>query len=128
MIVEDLTALLQGTAGIAAIVGTRVYLMVLPEAAVMPAIRYLRVSRHTQGTMDGTNYCGEKFQLECTADDAKTVELLAQAVRALVNFSGVAGATSIHKIAIDDERNMPWDVTTQHFRTDVDVTIFHQNL
>jgi hypothetical protein len=128
MIVEDLTALLVGNAGVSALVGTRVYLMILPEGAVMPAIRYIRVARTTVDTMEGTSYCGEKFQIECLADDPKTVELIAQAVRTLVNFTGTQGATSVHKIDIDDERNAPWDSESLHYRTDLDIKIWHQNL
>jgi len=126
MLVEDLTAFLQANAGVLAIIGNRVYPRVMPESATVPALVYSQISAPHECTMDNARYVEESFQLECTAGDYKTAKQLAVAVRnALEGFQGAMGGTAVHGIFIQSERDAPWDMETLHYRTDVDVKVWH---
>ena len=130
MMVEDLTSFLQANSTVNAIIGNRVFPRILPEGSTttnyLPAVVYNQVAAPHECTMDNARYVEETFQLECTADDYKTAKQLAVAVRnALEGFSGSMGGTNVHGIFIQAERDAPWDMETLHYRTDVDVKIWH---
>lgn len=127
MLVEDLFGFLTtNPAATAAIVGPRVYPRILPESATLPAMVYSQLAAPHSCTLDNARYVEETFQLECTADDYKTAKQLAVAVRNdLEGFQGMMGGTNVHGVFIEAERDAPWDMETLHYRTDIDVKIWH---
>lgn len=80
---------------VAAIIGTRAYPDVLPQAVTYPAIRFQRIStpRSQYRTLDGhANYASPRFQIDCWATQKSQALELADAVyRLLEGFTGYAG-------------------------------------
>ncbi len=72
-------AKLAGNSGVAALVSTRIYPVILPQDPTTPAISYQRISNTEQ---DGTSTLREtRYQVDCWDDDFSSVQSLADAVR-----------------------------------------------
>ncbi len=93
-----LYALLTADPTVSAIVGARVYPMVMPQRATFPAVTYFRVSGGQQNTLDG--YSGTenpRIQVDCWAKKYADVKALAAAIRAAMD-----GATTFRALCISD--------------------------
>lgn len=65
--------------GVAALVSTRVYPVLMPQSPTLPAISYQRISNTEQ---DGTSTLRvTRYQVDCWDDDYAGVQTLADAVR-----------------------------------------------
>lgn len=70
---------LTGTSGVAALAGTRVYPLNLPQTPTLPAISYQRVSNTEQ---NGTSTLRTtRYQVDCWAESYSAVQSLASAVK-----------------------------------------------
>lgn len=70
---------LAGDSGVAALVGTRVYPMMLPQTPTLPALSYQRVSSTEQnGT---TTLRTTRYQVDCWAESYSVGQSLASAVK-----------------------------------------------
>jgi hypothetical protein len=131
MIEAGLTALLLGNTAVAAIVGDRVYPLVLPGKPgteevrkYVPSVTYQRVSStRVAGTLQGpSELVGARIQVDAWADSYATVKHLADAIRSAVDgFKGTAGGKDIQGafLEIDFDQFEPdvrlWRVT-QNYR------------
>lgn len=92
---------------VAALVGTRVYALQLPQNPTFPAMVYTRIStpRSQYRTLDGrANYASPRFQLDCWATDFGVVMELGQAVYGLLEgYAGISAGLSVDYISTDDE-------------------------
>jgi hypothetical protein len=101
-----LRAVLTGDAGVAALVGGRIYPLRLPAKPIWPAIRYARVSTVLDRTVDGS--LGRKvarFQIDCWDETPDGADTLARAVEAaLAAFSGTSAGARILHSRLDNEQ------------------------
>lgn len=106
---SKLYALLTADPAVSAIVGTRVYPMVLPQRCTFPAASYFRVSGGQQNTLDG--YSGTenpRIQVDCWAREYADAKALASAIRTAMD-----GATNFKALCISD-RDMYEDDAELH--------------
>jgi hypothetical protein len=101
--------LVQGSSNpVRAIIGTRAYPLVLPQAPAYPAIRYQRIST-VRGPYRGmatgrAGYSRPRFQLDAYATTPAGAQALADAVRSVLDgFKGTASGVEIGSIALEDE-------------------------
>lgn len=77
-----LVARLMATAGLVALVGSRVYPQVVPQDAAMPALAYQRISEMPQYSHSGFSALSRtRFQITAEAGTMATVKAVAQQVR-----------------------------------------------
>lgn len=97
MIEEALRAVLLADAGVAALVGTRVYPLVLPQAGTLPAITYQVVAGDADYVMEGASGLAfKRVQVDCWADTYSAAAGLRAAVTAaLGGFAGSAGSPAV---------------------------------
>lgn len=92
---------------VAALVGTRVYPMVLPQNTSYPAIRLQRIStpRSQYRTMDGrADYASPRMQVDVYALTHAAAIAVAQAIyETLEGYHATVGGLRIDAISIDDE-------------------------
>lgn len=92
---------------VAALVGTRVWPDVLPQAPLLPALRYQRIStpRSQYRTLDGrADYASPRFQIDVYATARLEAINIAQAVYQLLEgFHGTVGGLRIDAVSTDDE-------------------------
>jgi len=80
---------LLATAGVSALVGTRIYRLVLPQNPRLPALTLQRISRVTNDTMSGdTGPDDFRIQVDSWAADPAAAEQLAAAVEAVLRNWG----------------------------------------
>ncbi|KKM90811.1 hypothetical protein LCGC14_1234830 [marine sediment metagenome] len=115
---------------VGALVGTRVYPMVLPQNVTPPAISYLQTggerSVHTGGSSGLAN---ARVQISCWATTYLGSKALADAARlSLEAFSGELGGgggrTIVQGAFVSDEREF-YESTVRLYRTDLDFEIWH---
>ena len=106
-----LYTLLSGTAGVAALVGTRIYPVVAPQNATLRRITYFRVT-DTPGYVFSTAApkTGEPlFQVSCWGASYASAKAVAEAVKAVLGAytSGTVGGVSVLAMYLEDERDLP---------------------
>jgi hypothetical protein len=99
---EAIYYLLSNDATVSGLVGTRIYPMVVPRNAAMPAIAYQQISGVREHTMTGPiGMVKARFQINCWAETYATADAIAEAVRKeLDGYSGVASDTWIYDITL----------------------------
>lgn len=86
MIEADLVALLKNTAGVTAIVGTRIYPAPAPESATLPNVTWQQIADTPARVADGVlNLRRSRFQVDVWADSALVAINGAKAVRAAID-------------------------------------------
>lgn len=121
-----LYAHLVGHAGVAQIAGTRVYPLLIPQNAAMPALAYRRVSTvsdEAHGSDPGLE--AARFQLDALARTYRDAIALRDAVRlALKGFKGLLGTVPVQAVlwlsSWDD-----YDEDLELFRQTMDIRIWH---
>ncbi len=126
---EALYSYLKGYAGLAALVSTRIYPLILPQDSTFPAVTYQRISGpriHTMGNDPGLAY--PRFQVSCwgkTYASAKAVA--AQVIAALQNQRnttwGGTGGVMVQASILESDRDL-YEPDTQVYHVPVDVTIW----
>jgi hypothetical protein len=126
MIIEDIAAFLAADAGVSALIGTRIYPMLLPQNATKPAVVYSQVSGVRVTTHDkAKNFTDQVYQLQCIADDPKSVKNLSEKVRqAMEGFQGTMGATNVQGVFMTAERDAPYQLDSLTYRTDLDFRLY----
>ena len=83
-------------ATLAALVGTRVYPLLVPQDATMPAIAYQKISSTKHQAHDGSSHLARsRFQFTVEADDYATAKATATAVKTCWDsFAGYVGSTT----------------------------------
>jgi len=101
-------SLLAAGGDVAELVATRIYPLMLPQPATLPAVTYQRIAGDWDITMDGANnYAEEMFQVNCWATSYKGARQLADTVRKVLdNYDDTTGYVQIHCIHLEDEGDM----------------------
>jgi hypothetical protein len=89
LIEAGIVTLLLDDAGIAALIGTRMYAVLVPETTVYPCLSYQVVSSVSQYTVDRKEFGQKRIQFDCWASLYSDAENLKQALRnRLTAYSG----------------------------------------
>lgn len=121
-------------AGLAALVGDRVYPKKLPQPKppkkpTLPAIVYHRITTPREHDQDGSaNLHSPLWQFDCFATTDGQASEVARVLRlALDGFAGTmggVGGVAVDAAFVEDEQD-DYDDTTEFFRSIVDFTIMH---
>lgn len=105
VIEEALVDILEADAAVAAVVDDRIYPIVLPQGAMLPAIVYQRISGPRAETMQGpSGLAWPRFQFVSVGATFGDAMAVAVAVRqALDGYRGMVGGVTIHGILILNE-------------------------
>lgn len=102
---EGLYAALSGYGPVTNLVGSRIYPMVIPQEAALPAIAYQRVSGPRlfgHGGSQGT--AAARIQVVVTAEEYRTTKSIVTAIRDLFPFRGtLGGLVEVFLGVIDNE-------------------------
>jgi len=105
MIRTSLRQYLAAQSNIAALVGERIYPVVLPQSAAFPALTYSRTSGGHDYTLKGSSGMAmPTFELDCWGETYDAADELAEAIRLKLNgFNGTMGDTEVKVCVLDDE-------------------------
>ena len=105
MIEAAVFSVISGDAGVAALVGTRIEPIRLPQGATLPAVTYQRISEVRQGTFaPAQKMPGVLFQVDCwgaTYSDSKGVAVAVR--KALDEFKGPSAGETITASLLENE-------------------------
>jgi len=115
-----------GDAGVAALIGTRCYPLVVPQDATMPAIMYQRISGSPERSHSGFSGLSEtRFQFTCEADTYASAKAVAQALRRCwESFAGAVGSIAIGGAFVENETD-GYSEETPAPVVRMDVSIWH---
>lgn len=106
----DLVAVIEANAGVTAIVGDRIYPLIVPPQALAgddrrPCLVYATTSVSRDLTFCATSALkAERFSVDCYAASYDGAKALAEAViAALVDYSGVSGGSTISAVHLENE-------------------------
>ena len=104
---EGLYAHLVADSGVAALVSTRVYPLLVPQDATLPAIAYQRISGPRDHSHTGTTGLAlARIQLTLIASSYANAKALGTAVRtAMAGLRGSMGAVVVNACLFDNERD-----------------------
>lgn len=91
---QSLYARLAAYSGLAALVSTRIYPVLLPQEPTLEAVTYQRINTPTDMTMSGDNARNPRFQVTAWAETyAEAKAVAAQIVACLEGFAGELGGS-----------------------------------
>ena len=104
---EGLYAHLAADSGVAALVSTRIYPLVVPQDVDLPAIAYQRISGPRDHVHEGASgLVVARMQVTCHAWSYSGAKALAEAVRAATDgFSGTMGEVSVDAALLVNDRD-----------------------
>ena len=124
--------LLEANAGVTALIGAgataRIYPLVVPEGAVLPAITWQLISEPRMESMNGgTVLAWTRLQFNCWARKYSQAAPLAQAVKAaLSQYRGtLSNGSRVDRIKVDNTLDL-YDPATGYFRRVVDVIVTNE--
>ncbi len=121
MIEQTLRSYLLAQPAIAALIGERVYPLVLPQGAALPAITYQRISSVRESSHEGpSGLAHPRFQLNCWSGTYAGARAMADAVRPSVNATRSLGQATF---LVDDHDD--YDPETGLYRVILDVILWH---
>jgi hypothetical protein len=82
-------SLLTANAGLSALIGTRVYPIMLPEAPTLPAIRFQYVGGSSEPTFDTSGMQKLRVQFDCMGADPDSADAVRTAMYGLNGYSGL---------------------------------------
>lgn len=89
MIESGIVALISDDAGIVALIGTRVYAVLVPETVTYPCLSYQVVSSVSNYTIDRKEFGQKRIQFDCWANRYSDAEAVKQALRNVLDmYSG----------------------------------------
>ena len=114
-------------AGLTALIGDRIYPLVIPEQASLPAIAYQRISTRFTYSHDGDSELDRpRFQFSCVAATAKAArEVRDQVVAALSAYSGDMQGVNVGVSFIENEMDGYEPQPTDAYAMRVDALIWH---
>ncbi len=127
---EALYSYLSTYAGLAALVGTRIYPLVLPQNPTLPAITYQKVSRAGERAMSSPSprVTRSRFQFSCWGTTYGSVkDVAAQLKAALQDYQGLMGGTGGVTVLDADVANEQdiYEPEAFVYHLPVDVMIYH---
>ncbi len=125
MIESALCSVLENDAAVAALVGTRVYAMPLPQDPTLPAITYQRISTVLGAGISGPESLARvRVQVDCWATTVAGVAALGQAVlNALHGYSGTVDAVAVRGIFLAAGGGIEYESETKLRRVSFDFTV-----
>jgi hypothetical protein len=125
----NLIAKLLATAGVTALVSTRINWSRRPQGSALPAIVLHRIDGAPDYHHAGASgLVQSRVQVDCWAASYGAAKAIARAVETAVTAQTFTqGATRFDVILIADERDSTFDETTPLFRTSLDLMIHHAN-
>lgn len=112
------------TAQIAALAGDRIYPILRPQDAALPAVTYSHVFGRPSNSLDGYTSGLQRFlmQIDCWAKSYSDVIALAQAVRDRMNTSAATFSTVITEYPLIDD----YESDTKLFRRSLSVACWYR--
>lgn len=126
MIEDGLYAHLIAYAGLAALIGDRVYPLKAPQDAIYPLLNYQRISGPRVHSHNGpSGLAHPRFQLTAWASSLIEAKLVVAQARAAVDgFKGTMGDVDINGCFVVNEIDH-YDPETERHGTTIDVIIWH---
>ena len=129
---EALIAKLLADAGVSALVGTRVYPGVRPQATALPAIVFNMISANPSYSDDGEDGIAEaRVQLDCWGATYTDAKKAARAVKAALSaFGGTVNGVRFRYITLDLEHDIQETGANSEsypFRTSLDFIVVYDN-
>jgi len=120
---DELYRQLTGYAGLAALVGGRVYRVHLPQDPTLPAVTYQRIDTPREYSHDGESFLVHpRFQISCWAGTQSGGEAVANQVRAaLAGWPDAYGGAAF----VESQADL-YDPDTAIYHIPVDVVIWHR--
>ncbi len=117
---------MENHAGISALVGNRIYPMVLPDEATYPAIVYQKISGLMVASHSGNSGLGNpRFQISCWGETYPVAKALSRQVKlAFHGYKGAMGDITCQAAFVDAELD-DMDQQTKLFRVMIDVLLWH---
>lgn len=104
---EGLYAYLVADAGVAALIGTRLYPLLVPQDAALPAMAYQRISGPRDHTHDGASGLAmARIQFTAVGSSYSEAKSVMAALRAALDgFSGTMGEVTVGAALLQNERD-----------------------
>lgn len=122
-------ALLEGSAGIAALVGTRLYSLHRPEGDPLPAIVWAEISDLPRPPIDittGSEPCTGRMQVNCLGRSSAEVKQLKDAVVAACHKqSGTIAGITVQAVLEDVAGPRTYDPLVDTYQQSVDVVVHY---
>lgn len=129
MLSKALYTKLSGTAGITALVSTRIYPVVLPENVTLPAISYSVVAQPQIHSLEGVTALNSLVQIDCWADTFLASQNVAEAIANAINdFSGTIGSEEKIHSSIQTGKQELFEPDVNDYRVSLDYSIWHTPL
>lgn len=114
---------------VSALVGDRIYPLLVPQDASLPAIAYQRISTGREEAHTGpSGLCSARIQLTCIADSYESAKSVADAVRkSLDGFSGTMGTFEVGACFVVNDRD-DWASSFDVPVVRLDVIIWHKEV
>ncbi len=127
MIEEALYTHLISHAGLTAIVGNRIYPVLLPQDVTFPAVTYQRISTVREYAQEGpSGLAHPRFQFSCWAETYEEAKAVAEQIRfALSGYKGTINNVRIDAVYIEDDNDI-YDPETNIYHVALDATIWHE--
>lgn len=121
---RDLYDALRSHAGLAALVGTRIYPVRFSQEAAFPLVTYQRISTPRNQAMDGSVAGAHaRFQVTCWAESALTAQQVAAEARAAV-LAMTGGTVPLYEVVLVDQGE-DFHPEAQLYQQRVDVVLVH---
>ncbi len=127
-VVKDIAELLRADPSITALIGSRVFPLIVPEDGSLPCIVLSRLALRSEYTLDGPAASGKLvMQVDCIAQEYAEAKQIEHAVRTkLDGFTGQGTTSYIMGIFIDDVQDEAYP-ETESFVVTVTVEIFFRS-
>ena len=118
---------LSGTAGVSALVGTRVYPKVMPQQPTMPALVYQMIDNNrTQVHRGQTTGAKARVQVTCWGSTTASCEAVSEQVRlAMIGAVGSVASVTIDGVVCEQETEGYEPDTQRHFIA-MDFFVWHR--
>lgn len=124
---EVIESTLTANAGLAALIGARLYPVLLPQRPTLPAVTYQRISTLTIPTRDEHHASLERprFQFGVWAASYASARAVAQVLRVALPTLKQASNPRIQVALLQDDQDA-YEPETQRWRAILDVFIWHE--
>lgn len=104
---EGIYAHLTDDAGVAALVGTRIYPLQVPQDVTLPAVAYQRISGPRDHAHDGpTGLVRARVQFSALGSTYLEAKTVTEALRAALDgFKGTMGTVEVQTVFLENERD-----------------------
>jgi len=121
-----INAILLADPGVAAVVASRIYPVVMPEDPTLPAITYQRIDGPRETSLDlDSSLAHPRIQVSAWGNAYADVKNAADAVREALNgFSGTIAGFTIQGIVIESDNDL-YDPQTRTYHVATDFEVWH---